>query len=123
MLVAGFNRDIVSSIFGFLALPFVAYAMILPLTFIFYLRSWLAGQYLITDKRACAKGGLMVSVSTEIPLTDIRNVAVFQTWVGKILGIGSLLLIGQTKIHSVPIKNVRDPHKLKLEIERARECH
>lgn len=61
----------------------------------------------VRDRRLNIRYGLLRHVVASIPLSDIRHVGVLQTWLGSLLGYGSLVILA--KNDGVRVQYVKDP--------------
>lgn len=61
----------------------------------------------VRERRLNVRYGLLRHVVASIPLSDIRHVGVLQTWLGSLLGYGSLVILAKNS--GVRVQYVRDP--------------
>lgn len=68
----------------------LAAAGIVALSFVGPLRRWRASEFAVTDRRLVLRPGPRKASVVELPLTDVRHVAVEQSLAGRLLDYGTL---------------------------------
>ena len=105
----GNGRDIPAEFGGLLAL-------VGALIFIYQWVQKATQQFAVTDKRVLIKSGLISRRTVELLLLQVQVIEVDQTFFGRILGFGTITLIG-TGGTSEPFRRIADPLEFRRQVQ------
>lgn len=77
---------------------------------------WSHVNFVLTDRRLVHKSGVLTRHSREIPLSRINDVTCFQMVLGRIFGMGDIVIEASLEQGKAPFFDLPSPEKLKSEI-------
>jgi hypothetical protein len=100
----------------------LAITAIATLMFLWYLHEWYHGTILLTDKELTWFHGVINLESPSMELASIVNSKVHQSWLGRMLGYGTISFETAGQVEAIPrIDFLRDPNAFKRMLNQARE--
>ncbi len=94
---------------------FVGAAVLAAATFISFVRAWFhqwIREIVVTDKRVISKSGFIARSTQEMNITKVETVDVFQGIWGRILGFGTVRIVGIGATME-PLRQVASPLELR----------
>lgn len=101
---------------GWVLLAGLAILVLLLLYWAWRIAVWTHVNFVLTDRRLIYQSGVLTRHSREIPLSRINDVTFCQMVLGRILGMGDLVIESASETGKVPFFDLPGPAELKLEI-------
>jgi uncharacterized membrane protein YdbT with pleckstrin-like domain len=101
---------------GWVFLAGLAILVLLLLYWAWRIVVWTHVNLVLTDRRLIYQCGVLTRHSRETPLSKINDVASYQMVLGRILGMGDLVIESASETGKVPFFDLPGPAALKLEI-------
>jgi len=109
---------------GWVVFAGLAILLVLSLYMAWRVQVWAHTNLVLTDQRLIYQTGVFTRQSREIPLAKINDVSFMQMVLGRMLGMGDLVVESASESGPFAYFNVPDPERLKMQIlEHIRHSH
>ncbi len=101
---------------GWVVLAGLCILVLLLLYWAWRIAVWTHVNFVLTDRRLIYQSGVLTRHSREIPLSRINDITCYQMVLGRILGMGDLVIESASETGKIPFFDLPGPVALKLEI-------